>query len=319
MLVRRRLLERLRARWYVPVTVVSAPAGYGKTTLLSQAMAANAMAPLGVDCWLACEPDDATASSLGEGLAQAVGAVPSRAANAAAGQEAESRPALAGAVSEAMWRRSPQQVALVIDDVHEIPAGSEAAALLASIVDALPANGHIVLAGRGPPPVPLARLDVEGRAARLDEADLAFTEDEVAEFATLRGVPVARVATCGGWPALAELSATARSGVAADYVGQEVLAGLPATRRRDLALLAHLGPFDDELARAAIGPDLDVPGLVAGLPLVTADARWRAVAACAVAIVAGRTRSPRPRWPTPAAGLLRHIGPGAERPPPPAC
>jgi len=273
MLVRRRLLERLRVRWYVPVIVVSAPAGYGKTTLLSQAMAANAMAPLGVDCWLACEPDDATASSLGEGLAQAVGAASSRAANAAAGPEAESMPALAGAVSEAMWQRSPQQVALVVDDVHEIPAGSEAAALLASVVDALPANGHIVLAGRGPPPVPLARLEVEGRAAWLDEADLAFTEDEVAQFATLRGVPGARVATCGGWPALAELSATARSDVTADYVGQEVLSGLSAIRRRDLALLAHIGPFDDDLARAVIGPGLDVAGLVDGLPLVTAVPR----------------------------------------------
>src|SRR4030095_13505950 len=125
----------------------------------------------------------------------------------------KSVPALAGAVSEAMWQRSPQQVALVVDDVHEIPAGSGAAALLASIVDALPANGHIVLAGRGPPPVSLARLEVEGRAARLDEADLAVTEDEVAEVATLRGVPGAKGATCGGWPALAELSAAARSDV----------------------------------------------------------------------------------------------------------
>ena len=273
MLVRRRLLEQLRARWYVPVIVVSAPAGYGKTTLLSQAMAVNAMAPLGVDCWLACEPDDATASSLGEGLAQAVGTA--------------ARPALAVAVSEAMWQRSPQQVALVFDDVHEIPAGSEAAALLASIVDALPANGHIVLAGRGPPPVPLARLEVEGRAARLDEADLAFTEAEVVEFAALRGVPGAQVVTCGGWPALAELSAAGRSDVTADYVGQEVLSGLAPTRRRDLALLAHLGSFDDDLARAVIGPDVDVAGLVNGLPLVTAvpsgerslHALWRSLLA----------------------------------------
>jgi DNA-binding SARP family transcriptional activator len=287
MLVRRRLLERLRARWYTPVTVVSAPAGYGKTTLLSQAMATNADAPLGVDCWLACEPDDATASSLGEGLVDAVGVPPSTTGDPRAGLKPESIAGLAGAVSEALWRRSPQQVALILDDVHEIPAGSEAAALLASVVDSLPANGHIVLVGRGPPPVPLARLDVEGRAARLDEADLAFTEDEVAEFATLRGVPGASVATCGGWPALAELSATARAGVAADYVGQEVLSGLSATRRRDLARLAHLGPFDDDLARAVIGPDLDVSGLLTGLPLVTAvpsgerslHALWRSLLA----------------------------------------
>jgi hypothetical protein len=79
-------------------------------------------------------------------------------------------PAIAGAVCEASWQRSPQQVALVVEDVHEVPAGSEASALLAAIVDGLRANGHIVLAGRVPPPLPLARLDAEGRAVRLDEA-----------------------------------------------------------------------------------------------------------------------------------------------------
>jgi LuxR family maltose regulon positive regulatory protein len=254
MLVRERLLDRLRTRWFTPVTVVSAPAGYGKTTLLAQAVAANAAAPVGEDCWLACRPDDATASSLAESLARAVGAP-------------ASDPAVG--VTEAMWRRSPQQVTLIIDDVHEIPAGSSSADLLASIVGSLPANGHVVLSGRGPPPVPLARLEVEGRLGRLGEGDLAFSNDEVAEFATLRGVPGDDLRACGGWPALAELSASSRSGLAADYVGQEVLAGLPPDRRRGLALLAHLDRFDDDIARAVIGDDADVDELVAGIPLVS--------------------------------------------------
>jgi LuxR family maltose regulon positive regulatory protein len=262
LVVRTRLLDRLRDRWFTPVTVLTAPAGYGKTTLLAQALAANHGAPLGEDCWLACAPGDTTASALGEGLLAAVDA-PSEGTAASAG-------GLARVVTEALWHRSPDQVALVVDDVHEIPAGSEAAALLAAVVASLPANAHVVLSGRAPPPVPLARLELAGAVAHLGDADLAFTDEEAAEFAARAGVPGADVAGWGGWPALAALSARARPGVAADYVGQEVLAGMAPDRRRDLALLAAVGTVDDRLARSALGrADADLDALVAGLPLVT--------------------------------------------------
>jgi LuxR family maltose regulon positive regulatory protein len=261
MLVRGRLLDRLRARWFAPVTVVSAPAGYGKTTLLAQAVTANEAVPVGIDCWMACTPDMAAASTFGDGLRRAVGAV--RVLPVPGVTE------VATAVVEAMWRRSPQQVALLIDDVHHIPPDSGAAKLLASVLAALPANGHVVLAGRREAPVPLARLEVEGRVVRVDQDELAFTDAEVDEFAVLRGAPGHRVASCGGWPALAELCASARESVAGDYVGEEVLGHLPAGQRRELGLLAHVGPFDGEVARAVLGPGADVPALVAGLPLVT--------------------------------------------------
>jgi LuxR family transcriptional regulator, maltose regulon positive regulatory protein len=279
MLVRTRLLDRLRGRWFTRVTVVTAPAGYGKTTLLTQAIDANRSVPLGVDCWLACEsaaggaPGSATV--LGAALCQAVGAArplgPAGTVTDAGGVVT----AAVTAVSEAVWRRSPDHVALIIDDAHEIPAGSEAAALVTALVDALPANGHLVLAGRLPPPVPLARLEVEGRVLRLDECDLAFTGEELVEFAALRAVDLERVVVSDGWPALAELSASASvgaggRGVTAEYLGQEILAPLDAVRRRYLAILAHLGPFDDELARAALDGPVDVDGLLAGIPLVTA-------------------------------------------------
>ena len=50
--------------------VVSAPAGFGKTTMLAEALAESGA--VGIDCWLACEPDDATESSLAIGLCEAV-------------------------------------------------------------------------------------------------------------------------------------------------------------------------------------------------------------------------------------------------------
>jgi LuxR family maltose regulon positive regulatory protein len=261
MLVRRRLLDRLRQRWVIPITVVSAPAGYGKTTLLAQAIAENDGAPLGIDCWAACGPRVQAAGAFGAALCRSVGADPP-----APGGTSE----VVTAVVEAMWLRSPQQVALVVDDVHEIPSGSEASRLLAAVVEGLPANGHVVLAGRFPPAIPLARLDVEGRVAHVGERDLAFTDDELAEFAALRGVPVAELSAVSGWPALIELSASAGSHVTGEYLSQEVVARLAPTGRQDLALLAHIGPFDDELARAALGRAVDLEDLLAGFPLVTA-------------------------------------------------
>jgi len=266
--VRERLVEKLRARWSVPVVVVTAPAGYGKTTLLAQATAANATAPMGLDCWVTCARGLTSVSQLGTQLCQALDAPPTPAGH---GNPAE----LARAVVDAMWRRSPQPVALLIDDVHEVAPGSETAALLDAVVTSLPANGHVVLAGRGHPPVRLARLDVEGKVAQLDQDDMAFTPAELAALATLRQVPEQRLAASAGWPALAELHAGGRPDVIGRYVGEEVLPALPGASRRSIALLAHLQHVDDGLAHAVLGDDVDVTALLAELPLVSRmDDEW---------------------------------------------
>jgi DNA-binding SARP family transcriptional activator len=272
MLFRHRLVERLGRRWQVPVTVVTAPAGYGKTTLLAQALAAGRPSPEGVDLWVPGRRGAATAASLGERLRRAAGARPAR-----PGAGPDDPDGVVAAVTEALWGRAPDHVALVLDDAHEVAPGSPAARLLAAVVAELPDNGHVVLAGRWPPPVPIGRLLVEGRAIHLGEGDLSFTDDELAAFAALRGVPPAKVAGCGGWPALAELQANDLSGFADDYVGEEVLAPLGAERRRHVALLAHLGTFDRGVARAVLGAGVDVDAVLAGLPLVatTDDGRRR--------------------------------------------
>lgn len=275
LLVRTRLLEHLRRRWFVPVTVVSAPAGYGKTTLLAQAVAANNAAPAGIDCWLTCGPDRTAVTPFAEALLHTVEG-PTSASLPLAGHGPADIAEVARAVTDALWRRSPQQVALILDDVHEIHEGSQAADLLEAVVTRLPENGHLVLAGRRAPPVPLARLEVEGRVLHVERTDLAFADAEVTEFAALRGVPHETVTDCGGWPALAELQASARSNAAADYIAQEVLAGLPSARRKDLALLANLGQFDSTVAERVLGRPVDLSALLAGIPLVSqpAEGQW---------------------------------------------
>jgi LuxR family transcriptional regulator, maltose regulon positive regulatory protein len=256
---RPRLLERLFERFARRLTVVIAPAGMGKTTLLAQVVEAQRGSETHVDFWLTCCPDDAAQSSLAEGLCRTMGIAPPMTLD-------ESIDALV----DGMWHRSPAEVSLVLDDVHEIPEGSSGAELLSKLIVALPRNGHLVVAGRSAPPVAMSRLDVQGEVVRVGEPDLLFTDDERRAFAAQRGVPADRLVECGGWPALSELAVTAAPQVEAAYLWEEVLNRLPAQRRHDLALLAHIGPFDESLASAALEREVKVAGLMADLPLVAA-------------------------------------------------
>ena len=235
--------------------VVGGP-GFGKTMLLSQAVAENRLAPRGLDLWLTCGPEHAVASTLADALRAAVGASPGGDAGTPA------------AVADAIQLQAPRQVALLLDDGHELLPGSAGAALLADVLQALPANGHLVIASRTiPSPYP-ARLDAQGLVTTIGEDDLAFTSDELAEFALLRDVSEDRLHDLEGWPALAELAATSRAGAVADFVWQEVLAEMPAEQRQILACLALLPSFDAELAEACMGRPIDVEAVTAGIPLV---------------------------------------------------
>src|SRR3954453_10032334 len=263
LIVRPRLLDALPSRFERPLTAVAAPAGFGKTTLLGQAVSENALSPAGEDCWLTCQRDDATLSVLASGAFAAVGLsapVPEDPRQAAV------------AVAEALWSAAPRQVALILDDVHLVTQGSPAGEFLGHLVEELPRNGHLVLAPAPPPPPPLplsvSRLVATGDAVVLRERDLQFREDEVAAFAESRGVSPELLDDVGGWPALAELTATAGPFAVSGYVWEELLAQLSPERRHALALLVAVGGADEEIAAALLGEDVDLRSLLDGLPLV---------------------------------------------------
>src|SRR2546430_4106362 len=86
-------------------------------------------------------------------------------------------------VIDAVIRRAPLEVCLLLDDVHEIPAGSPGAALLSEVARTLPATAHLVLSGREEPDIPLARREAAGEVIRIDGEDLAFTRVEVRALA----------------------------------------------------------------------------------------------------------------------------------------
>jgi DNA-binding SARP family transcriptional activator len=257
-LVRAPLLDALGRRFDVAATVVTAGAGFGKTTLLAQAVRANLAAPRGVDAWVSCQPGDEDPAGLAAAVAAALGASPRW------GSPADV--ALAALVDA-----GPVDVCLVLDDVHVLPPGSGAAALVAELVRRRPPHVHLVLAGRRPPAVPLARLRAAGEVVEVDEAALAFTAAEVDALAGAAGRAVTRAAGLAGWPALVRLAMSAPAGATGDYLWEEVVDALPDAQRIGLLALATIGGGERaDVARVA-GVRVDVAELVAGVPLVTMD------------------------------------------------
>jgi LuxR family maltose regulon positive regulatory protein len=284
-LTRPRLLRALVRRWDHRVTAVVGGPGLGKTTLMAQAIAENRLAPRGDDIWLGVEPADADGDTLARDVAAALARRPPLGGPAADGPSdvspgtavAEDAIPDPGEVADAMWRRAPTPVCIVFDDVHAVPPMSPGAAWLAALADALPANGHLVFAGRTDPPIPLARWTTHGALLELAEDELRFTDEELEAFADARGVDLDRLAGTGGWAAMAELAASVDGQRTGDYVWEEVLEPLGAERRHVLAVVADLGGADDALATDVLGRPVGVAEALDGVPLVARGSDgWRA-------------------------------------------
>jgi len=273
---RRRLHERLTGAADARVVLVSAPAGFGKTTLVAE--------------WIASHTDDATAVawvSLDERdddptvfwsyvLAALRAAVPGAGTAARALLDAGDTPiavVLATLVNE--LHDVDRDVVLVLDDLHVV-ARPEIHAGLATLVDHLPPRVHVVITTRADPPLPLARLRARGELAEIRAADLRFTSDEAAGYlngAMGLGLTADDVATLDarteGWIAalqLAALSMQGRDDVAGfiagfagddrfvvDYLAGEVLDRQPDAVRRFLLETSVLDRLHGALCDAVTG------------------------------------------------------------------
>ncbi|HEU5474710.1 MAG TPA: BTAD domain-containing putative transcriptional regulator [Actinophytocola sp.] len=272
---RLRLVQRLAQRWDRPITLVVAGPGFGKTTVLAQAVRAHLAAPRGIDVWLSCEAAYEDPVRFAQALLDAM--------SAGRGHEQSPTPCRradpgAREVIDTVIRWAPLEVCLLLDDVHEIPVGSPGAALLRDIAAALPATAHLVLSGRVEPPLPLARREAAGEVVRVSPADLAFTDVEVAALARRLGRDASAAAALQGWPALVRLAFAAGSSAPWRYAREEILGRLPGPQCRALAALAALGSATTGEVAAVTGGPVALDDLVRRIPLVDvlADGRYRA-------------------------------------------
>ncbi|MFK7894699.1 MAG: BTAD domain-containing putative transcriptional regulator [Myxococcota bacterium] len=255
-ILRPRLLARLAERFNHRLTTIEAGAGFGKTTLLEQAIAENQLQPSGRDLLFCCRPSDRFEESLEERLRELISAK-------------DQRPA-AEAIRDFIWQSSPNHVALILDDVHELLAGSSGLDLVDEILKELPANGHLVLSGRSPLAVSVgrSRMRMQSELLELTEADLAFDSDEVGRFELSRQSSAALTEAGIGWPALLELRARAGGGTSDDKLLDELLATLDPDRRNALARLARLEVVDDAAVLLLTECTESAVELTAGLPLI---------------------------------------------------
>jgi LuxR family transcriptional regulator, maltose regulon positive regulatory protein len=252
-------------RWTKPLTLVVAGPGFGKSTALAQAVRGHALEPAGVEGWVACHPGHEQAEDLAAALLGALGCVP------------RCEDPLTD-VLEALRHHSPLDVCVILDDVHEIPAGSSSARLLGDIVRGLPANAHLVLAGRSVPALPLARLRAADRLGEITQRDLVFTPSEGARLAARLGCGTRDADRFGGWPALVRLALAVGDDTSVDYLREEVLGRLPLADRRSLFGLVTVGVADAALVARITGAPVDLRALADRVPLVARvdDTHFRA-------------------------------------------
>jgi LuxR family transcriptional regulator, maltose regulon positive regulatory protein len=264
LLERPRLVEMLAERWHRRVVTLVAGAGFGKSVLLSQAIAENNLAPRGVDVFVACTEADQAPARLLRRIVQAAGIDPPQGV----------RLTVSGVLAD-VARRWPLGLSLILDDAHHVMAGEDGSRVLIRLVQDAPAPVHVVLATRHAVRG-LAELRVTNELCEIDERELALSCAEVSQLAALHDVAPSVLAAAGGWPAVAALSATYGVDGADEYVFEAVLAHLDADERRVLAIAAAIGGGDRAVLQAAVGPcSSDPVEVLRRLPLVSVADRGR--------------------------------------------
>jgi LuxR family maltose regulon positive regulatory protein len=217
---RPRLGDKLAVVDAPPVLLVSAPAGFGKSTLLARSLLAHSAAGGPAVAWLSLDAGDSDPSSYWAYVLAAL-----RTAAPEVGDAARALLEASGSVSITAVLTSllndlatlDRDVVLVLDDYHVVhdPEIHEAMTFL---VEHLPPPLRLVIATRSDPPLPLARLRARGRLAELRAADLRFTEEEAAAYFAAMGLELtsADVATLEGrtegWIAALQLAALSLEG-----------------------------------------------------------------------------------------------------------
>ena len=286
LVARPRIVERLGTTLDAGhrLTLVSAPAGFGKTTLLSDWLTdldqRQGHTRVG---WLSLDDGD---NDLTRFMAHLAAALQSTELDVdAAFLESLSTAPTAAAltplvndIARAGEQEPGKQWIVVLDDYHAIGA-SEVHEAVTFLLDHLPDHLHLVMATRSDPPLPLARLRSRGQLSELRAAELRFTPAEAGEFLNrvmglelTAGDVEALEDRTEGWIAGLQLAALSLSGIAdrdevagfisaftgsnrfvIDYLADEVLARQPPQVRDFLLRTAILDRLHGPLCDAVTG------------------------------------------------------------------
>ena len=301
-LARPRLLEQLQRATRRAVTLVAAPAGYGKTTIVTQWLASPSRPE--IVAWISLEPSDNDPVRLWTHIATALDRAGCNIARDVAGFVAagdhDMLTAVLPRVVDAIALRS-QDVVIVIDDFHIVRSG-ECNTQIDFFVRHLPEQAHLVLITRVDPTLRLGRMRAAGQLSEIRADDLAFNTAEANSLLVADGVQLSDdtvselMRRTEGWPAglcLAALSLTGRPDPSefvhhfsgnnrfiGDYLTEEVLGQQPDDVRQfilDMSIVdrfsAPLGDYvNGERQSARILRDLQQTNLFL-IPL-DGDGQW---------------------------------------------
>jgi LuxR family maltose regulon positive regulatory protein len=269
---RERLRFRLDAGTEARLILVSAPAGFGKSTLLAEWLDQSAIR----GAWVSLDVSDNDPLRFARYLAAAAAGL-ANGTEAAAEFDAQSfdpELALVSILDRVAAAAATDSVVLVLDDYHVIEAPA-IHRLVTALVERLPSGARLAIATRSDPPLPLARLRARGELLEMRAEDLRFTPTEAVALVRSTGVdlPPGEVEELTdrteGWAAALRLAAVSlrdrpdhaelvrRFGAShryiLDYVVEEVLAGLPPATQNFLLRTSILDRLCGPVCEAVAG------------------------------------------------------------------
>jgi LuxR family maltose regulon positive regulatory protein len=252
---RPRLIEYLNAGLDRKLTLVSAPAGYGKTTLISAWLHAADL-PF---AWLSLDEGDNDPVRFFTYLIAALQGIDVEIGHSVQGWlEAPQPPALKELTATLIndIAAVPESFVLVLDDHHAITERTIHESI-SFLLERQPPQMHLVIATRHDPPVPLAQLRARGELVEVRQSDLCFTTDEAAAFLNQSlglDLSASEVALLGqhteGWIAGLQLAGLSMQGRDAESVAHFI---------REFSGRHHfiLDYLTDEVLRRQAGPVQD--------------------------------------------------------------
>jgi LuxR family transcriptional regulator, maltose regulon positive regulatory protein len=270
-IARSALIDKLAREGSGPIVSVVAPAGYGKSTLLSQWAERHGQA----FAWVSVDDRDNDPKVLLSYVATALDSVQpvgERVFQALASPVSSVPGSVVPRLGAALWSMTTP-VVLVLDDVHLLRDASCRDAL-SVLADHVPPGSRLVLAGRGEPPLRIARLRAEGRLLEIGPGDLALSREEAAALLRAAGLAlddneVAELhRRTEGWPTglylaalylkeggpveTAAVSFGANDRLMSQYMESEFLARIPARHRAFLTRTAVLERMCGSLCEAVL-------------------------------------------------------------------